>query len=211
MVLSRLIVVIVFFCMNLESDPEPEQDPDPNPDPDPDPDPDPESESEQEEEENPESESEHEEEENPLGSKVFSDIAQKRILVELAAWLIDPPLGFRLQLVDLDKRWTIEVHGAPGTLYANEIFQLQVDFPANYPFEAPQVMFLPQVPLNPFIYSDGHIDLATDWLPTMTVSSLCTSILDILSSCTVKASHEDDDNHLESCRSPEKKEMLVPR
>ena len=30
--------------------------------------------------------------------------------------------------------------GAPGTLYANEIYQLQVDFPEHYPMEAPQVL-----------------------------------------------------------------------
>lgn len=37
------------------------------------------------------------------------------------------------------KRWVIEVNGAPGTLYANETYQLQVDFPEHYPMEAPQV------------------------------------------------------------------------
>lgn len=36
-------------------------------------------------------------------------------------------------------RWVIEVNGAPGTLYANETYQLQVDFPEHYPMEAPQV------------------------------------------------------------------------
>jgi ubiquitin-protein ligase len=33
----------------------------------------------------------------------------------------------------------IEVNGAAGTLYANETYQLQVDFPEHYPMEAPQV------------------------------------------------------------------------
>ena len=37
------------------------------------------------------------------------------------------------------KRWVIEVNGAPGALYANESYQLQVDFPEHYPMEAPQV------------------------------------------------------------------------
>lgn len=36
----------------------------------------------------------------------------------------------------------IEVNGAPGTLYANESYQLQVDFPENYPMEAPQVCII---------------------------------------------------------------------
>lgn len=37
------------------------------------------------------------------------------------------------------KRWVVEVNGAPGTLYDNEKYQLQVDFPEHYPMEAPQV------------------------------------------------------------------------
>ena len=36
-------------------------------------------------------------------------------------------------------RWTIDVYGAPGTLYEGEVFALQVDFATNYPLEAPQV------------------------------------------------------------------------
>jgi hypothetical protein len=39
-------------------------------------------------------------------------------------------------------RWVIEVIGAPGTLYANETYKLQVDFPEHYPMEAPQVVNL---------------------------------------------------------------------
>jgi len=42
----------------------------------------------------------------------------------------------------LSGRWVVEVTGAPGTLYANETYQLQVDFPENYPMEAPQVPLL---------------------------------------------------------------------
>lgn len=42
----------------------------------------------------------------------------------------------------------IEVSGAPGTLYANETYQLQVDFPEHYPMEAPQVCF----PYNPLLF-----------------------------------------------------------
>lgn len=47
-----------------------------------------------------------------------------------------------LDRVYLCKRWVIEVNGAPGTLYANETYQLQVDFPEHYPMEAPQVDFI---------------------------------------------------------------------
>lgn len=52
--------------------------------------------------------------------------------------------------VFLGGRWIIEVNGAPGTLYANEMYQLQVDFPEHYPMEAPQVSF-------PFFYEENFL------------------------------------------------------
>lgn len=38
-------------------------------------------------------------------------------------------------------RWTIEVNGAQGTLYANEMYLFQGDFPEQNPMKAPQVSF----------------------------------------------------------------------
>uniref|UniRef100_A0A6V7QRT5 UBC core domain-containing protein n=1 Tax=Ananas comosus var. bracteatus TaxID=296719 RepID=A0A6V7QRT5_ANACO len=70
-----------------------------------------------------------------------------------------PPAGFKHKPTDNLQRWVIEVLGAPGTLYANETYQLQVDFPEHYPMEAPQVIFLHPAPLHPHIYSNGHICL----------------------------------------------------
>ncbi|ONK64114.1 uncharacterized protein A4U43_C07F22220 [Asparagus officinalis] len=50
------------------------------------------------------------------------------------------PVRFKHKVSDNLQRWVIEVNGAQGTLYANETYQLQVDFPEHYPMEAPQVM-----------------------------------------------------------------------
>ncbi|GKU90000.1 hypothetical protein SLEP1_g4059 [Rubroshorea leprosula] len=91
--------------------------------------------------------------------KTLSKIACNRLQKELVEWQVNPPAGFKHKDTDNLQRWIIEVNGAPGTLYANETYQLQVDFPEHYPMEAPQVIFLSPAPLHPHIYSNGHICL----------------------------------------------------
>ncbi|CAL5332216.1 unnamed protein product [Camellia sinensis] len=181
--------------------------------------------------------------------KVLSKIACNRLQKELVEWQVNPPAGFKHKVTDNLQRWVIEVNGAPGTLYANEMYQLQVDFPEHYPMEAPQVIFVPPAPLHPHIYSNGHICLvgphlrtgssksscncvlfhSTDvkslvelalhrknkvkeslefienilydsWSPAMTVSSICISILSMLSSSTVKQRPADNDRYVKNCR-----------
>lgn len=135
--------------------------------------------------------------------KVLSRIAANRLQKELTEWQVNPPCGFRHRVTDSLQRWIIEVHGAPNTLYEGEEFHLQVDFPEHYPMEAPQVVFMQIPPLHPHIYSNGHIclDILYDsWSPAMTVSSICISILSMLSSSTVKARPPDDDQYVRNCR-----------
>ncbi|CAN6440613.1 unnamed protein product [Victoria cruziana] len=91
--------------------------------------------------------------------KALSKIACNRLQKELLEWQVNPPAGFKHKVTDNLQRWIIEVVGAAGTLYANETYQLQVDFPEHYPMEAPQVIFLHPAPMHPHIYSNGHICL----------------------------------------------------
>ncbi|GJY70248.1 probable ubiquitin-conjugating enzyme E2 18 [Tanacetum coccineum] len=161
--------------------------------------------------------------------KVLSKIATNRLQKELTEWQINPPSGFTHRVTDNLQRWVIEVNGAQGTIYANDKYQLQVDFPENYPMEAPQVIFLNPAPLHPHIYSNGHIclvlgqdtgryevmntascmlswfisflDILYDsWSPAMTVGSICISILSMLSSSPAKERPEDNDRYVKNCR-----------
>ncbi|XP_020890247.1 probable ubiquitin-conjugating enzyme E2 16 isoform X2 [Arabidopsis lyrata subsp. lyrata] len=119
--------------------------------------------------------------------KTLSKIATNRLQKELVEWQMNPPTGFKHKVTDNLQRWIIEVIGAPGTLYANETYQLQVDFPEHYPMESPQVIFLHPAPLHPHIYSNGHICLDnpsdkhtasmcsgthSDYVPTIRPSSI---------------------------------------
>jgi len=137
----------------------------------------------------------------------LSRIAINRLQKEMMEWQVNPPAGLRQRVTDDLQRWTIDVHGAPGTLYAAEVFQLLIEFPSQYPMEAPQVVFVssPTVrpPLHPHVYSNGHIclDILYDsWSPAMTVSSICISILSMLSSATEKIRPPDDERYVRNCR-----------
>ncbi|KAG7587141.1 Ubiquitin-conjugating enzyme E2 [Arabidopsis thaliana x Arabidopsis arenosa] len=72
--------------------------------------------------------------------KTLSKIATNRLQKELVEWQMNPPTGFKHKVTDNLQRWIIEVIGAPGTLYANDTYQLQVDFSEHYPMESPQLL-----------------------------------------------------------------------
>ncbi|KAJ0736424.1 putative ubiquitin-conjugating enzyme E2, ubiquitin-conjugating enzyme/RWD [Helianthus annuus] len=68
--------------------------------------------------------------------QALSKISTNRLQKELMEWHVNPLAEFR------DKVTDNEVNSAPGTLYANGTFQLQVDFSEHYPIEAPHIPIL---------------------------------------------------------------------
>ncbi|CAG0918045.1 unnamed protein product [Notodromas monacha] len=97
-------------------------------------------------------------------------------------------------------RWNVDIVGASGTLYENERYTLRFKFSAAYPFEAPEVVFVgEEVPVHPHVYSNGHICLSIlgdQWSPVLSVSSVCVSILSMLSSCKEKKKPPDDSAYM---------------
>ena len=102
----------------------------------------------------------------------------------------------RLEIVDDQKHiWHITFEGAPGSVYAGETYKLHFRFTEEYPFDSPEVMFVGTPPEHLHVYSCGFICLSTlgsDWTPALKTSSVCMSILSMLSSATQKMSPPND-------------------
>ncbi|GMH33530.1 hypothetical protein BSKO_01364 [Bryopsis sp. KO-2023] len=137
--------------------------------------------------------------------------AQKRIPLELKDWLQNPPEGCVLETKEPNPmhEWVILMQGpqAPSgmpKIYEGEVYRLSVRFTDEYPLEAPEVMFLPESPIHPHIYSNGHIclDILYDtgnggWSPALTISKVCLSLRSMLASNSEKERPHGD---LDYCR-----------
>lgn len=125
----------------------------------------------------------------------LSPIAARRIQSELKEWHNNPPEGFLLESCEPMTTWVVLMQGPEGTagnhMYDGMLFRLQIKFPDRYPLESPEVMFLPETPVHPHIYSNGHIclDILYDssnggWSPALTVNKVCLSLRSMLASNT---------------------------
>eukprot|EP00051_Salpingoeca_urceolata_P010653 m.130673 g.130673 ORF g.130673 m.130673 type:complete len:159 (+) comp16798_c1_seq4:129-605(+) len=131
----------------------------------------------------------------------------RRLEKEYSVLTEDPPEGVALlSPVPFDptcRTWTVQLSGAPGSIYEGEVFTLQISFVGKYPFESPEVLFSGRSPEHPHIYENGHICLSIlsrDWSPALTTPTVCNSILSMMSSCKVKCRPEDNDAYMRRWR-----------
>lgn len=90
--------------------------------------------------------------------KHLSKVAQRRLSRELAEWSVKEPPVPGMSVIPTERldEWLVNVQGAEGSVYQNEHYRLRFKFPADYPMEAPEVIFLQPTPRHPHVYSNGH-------------------------------------------------------
>eukprot|EP00922_Rhytidocystis_sp_ex-Travisia-forbesii_P054250 GHVS01080464.1.p1 GENE.GHVS01080464.1~~GHVS01080464.1.p1 ORF type:complete len:248 (+),score=43.96 GHVS01080464.1:127-870(+) len=119
----------------------------------------------------------------------------KRLQKERKELLSRPPENISMSEPKELFEWLVNIKGAEGTHYANEEFVLKFRFPERYPLDSPEVTFVGSPPIHPHVYSNGHICLSIlydGWSPALSVSSICLSLISMLSSCKRKERPDDD-------------------
>ncbi|BAM78842.1 probable ubiquitin-conjugating enzyme E2 [Cyanidioschyzon merolae strain 10D] len=117
------------------------------------------------------------------GSGADLSVAAKRIQRELVEITMDPPCNCSAgPKGDNLFEWVATILGPPDTPYAGGVFFLDITFPREYPFKAPQVVFRTRI-YHCNINSQGQICLDTlkdNWSPALTISKVLLSICSLL-------------------------------
>ncbi|XP_003471012.1 ubiquitin-conjugating enzyme E2 D2-like [Cavia porcellus] len=107
----------------------------------------------------------------------------KRLQNELLDLSRDPPDNCSAGPVDDDMyQWQATIIGPDGSPYQGGVFFLKMEFPSDYPFKPPKVVFTTRI-YHPNIGRNGNIclDVLKDqWSPALTVSKLLLSICSLL-------------------------------
>ena len=107
----------------------------------------------------------------------------KRLQKELIEMQNDPPLNCSAgPNKDNIFNWIAILYGPEGSPYEGGIFNLDINFPEDYPFKPPRVKFKTMI-YHCNINSEGYIclDILKDkWTPALTISKVLLSICSLL-------------------------------
>ncbi len=107
-----------------------------------------------------------------------------RIKLELKEITENPPMNCSAGISDDDDlyQWQATIMGPTGSPYEGGIFYLKIDFPRDYPFKPPKIMFLTKI-YHCNINSSGGICLdilKEQWSPALTISKVLLSICSLM-------------------------------
>ena len=106
-----------------------------------------------------------------------------RIMCELEELINDPPCNCSAGIKNNDYSiWEATILGPADSLYCGGIFNLEINFPMDYPFKPPKIKFETKI-LHPNINKTGSICLDilnTNWSPILSISKILLSISSLL-------------------------------
>lgn len=110
----------------------------------------------------------------------------RRLASELSDILRNPIEGIDALPIDGNLfNWTGTIFGPEGTPYSGGKFELNIQFPKNYPLKPPVIKFATKV-YHPNVDSwSGHVSLSVlgdEWTPALTIGKLVLSIQAFLGS-----------------------------
>ncbi len=107
----------------------------------------------------------------------------QRLNKELIELTNHPPTNCSAGLINNDIfHWQATIIGPEDTPYHGGIFQLRIDFPQDYPFKPPNIIFLTKI-FHCNINSNGNICLdilKEQWSPALTISKVLLSICSLM-------------------------------
>jgi len=113
-----------------------------------------------------------------------TEMASKRILRELQDLRKDPPANCSAGPINPEAvyNWEAVIFGPADSPYSGGVFNMTVEFPSDYPFKPPRLMFTTKI-YHPNINSSGFICLdilKQNWSPALTISKVLLSVLSLL-------------------------------
>lgn len=108
----------------------------------------------------------------------------KRLQAELKEMTTNPPMNCSAGPINDSNiyQWQATIIGPEGSPYQHGVFNLKIDFPENYPFKPPKLLFTTKI-YHCNINSNGGICLdilKNQWSPALTISKVLLSICSLM-------------------------------